>query len=63
MEWVIVCTTYALYIRIIQVLKVIKILPGKLILETEILVHSRMNSNSRYKEGWMLCVLFAIGLL
>jgi hypothetical protein len=33
------------------VLKVIKILPEKLIIETEILVHSRMNSNSRYEEG------------
>ena len=32
-------------------LEIMKILPGKLIIEREILLHPRMNSNSRYEEG------------
>jgi len=39
------------YIYIIQVLEVMKILPGILIIERQILLHPRMNSNSRYEEG------------
>ena len=40
-----------MHVCIIQMLEVMKILPRKLTIETEILVHSRVNSNSKYEEG------------
>jgi hypothetical protein len=44
----------------IQVLEVMKTLPGKLIIETEILVHSVMNSNSRCQEGWPVDIIWFV---